>query len=199
MHALVQSGLTLQETGAQFGLSRQRVQQVLGEHGYPTRRPPQGIVCATCGQRYPRGDSKAHRATPEHRRMISRPGQTEKFPERNQDIVRRYLAGERTQDIAERYGIVQPSIYTIVRRHGVKPDRGGGQYARDGISRDRLSASLRRRHKTDERTEIVARLTAEGLSSRKIAAILNVAPTTVVKARNRARERRLPPYDTYPT
>lgn len=70
---------------------------------------------------------------------------TERAVERNTAIVRDYLAGVKTAEIAKRYGIYEPSIYPILHRRGIPVNRGGSRYERDQETRDRTRANMPRR------------------------------------------------------
>ena len=64
MHEMQQSGATLQQVGDHFGVTRERVRQVLSAAGYATRRPPRVPIvrdpgprpeCRVCGADVPVG------------------------------------------------------------------------------------------------------------------------------------------------
>jgi hypothetical protein len=145
--AMYQSGKTMAEIGEKFGLTRQRICQVLQKNNVKVdssrrgRRPVPQETIDTYVAEAVRLNSKQDAAaklgvsvdaiTRALRRSGIRLRGKDKFTneETKQDIKRRYLAGERLRVIAESYGTRAQHINTLLRKWGVQPQgwhRGEG-------------------------------------------------------------------------
>lgn len=144
-----EAGLTLKQIGHLYGISRERVRQIAESYALaqglsaPERpaRAPRLPVCKKCGQAYPNGSYAEHLAEAGHKR----PGKDEQYPERTDAIVSDYLAGMRTSEIREKYGVRAPAIYYALRLRGVAKNRGGGKYVRSPEWREAAAARSRGR------------------------------------------------------
>lgn len=151
--------LTYEVIGQRYGITRERVRQILVKHGYSTGRPRKpDPICFICGGSYPKTQFRKHCLAAGHGGY--RQPKREKHPERNTAIVAEYLNSDLTGDeIAAKHGIQAPSIYPILRRRGIKPTRGGGHYVRDQVSRERMKETVRRKRRTQPPPlEVVLRL-----------------------------------------
>lgn len=110
--------LTLQAVGDQYGVSRQRIEQIYIKakgHRRGILRPLKKDLpstCAACGQQYQPGHSADHYAETGHR-----PGEVQY--KRNDAIVELYLDGLSSVQIGRIYGLAASYIGTILRRRGV--------------------------------------------------------------------------------
>jgi hypothetical protein len=121
------SGQTLEATGAAYNLTRQRVYQILTAMGIDvpavrearTRRTiaekdRARRTCAICGTVWQAGYGARHRGL--HRRGGE-------LPEREAEIVARYVAGEKAIAIQRDMGISAPILYRALRRANVPKRR----------------------------------------------------------------------------
>ena len=133
-------GWKLRDIGARFGVSYQSVQQTLIAAGFSTKRPPKpDPTCLVCGEHYREGHFKDHLAATGHKRQIGYKPEIQK--ERNDAVVADYLAGElTTEEIGLKHGVPQEGVYGLLRRRGLRPDRGGGRYRRTEVTREKLHA-----------------------------------------------------------
>jgi len=93
------SGMTLDQIGATYGITRERVRQLLMK--YRLDGPIEfknTYVCITCGDRFPRGAAPEHRKT--HRVYFGRGLMTPEMELRNEYIAEAYLRGDRIEDIS---------------------------------------------------------------------------------------------------
>lgn len=133
--------ITMQQIADRFGLSRQRVQQILS--GYLpgrrefSRKKKRMRTCAKCGVAYEFGTFSVHKMTAEHLASWKRTA----LLERNTRMVELYQQGHTCSEIVrilaeEGWSTYQPAVYRYLRRYGLEPNRGGGQYARfeNGLS-----------------------------------------------------------------
>lgn len=150
MAARYLSGETLQAIGSDFGVTRERVRQILRRSDIPslgwragTMRQAAPITDAEqeIAAAYAQGDTPPHvlceRYEIDAARLASilRRTNTKKFSkgfwlrraddaERTQKVAELYLAGEKTADIAQQVGLPgQEHVYVYLRRAGIKPQR----------------------------------------------------------------------------
>lgn len=145
MYLLFQTPMSLEQVGLRFGVSRQRVQQILTQFGYPTRNlRPALVICKMCGEAYPHGAYEAHRAAAGHKFMKP----VTRMPQAQIDaVVADYLAGMRGQDIADKHGLgYQEHVYRVLKLAGIEPDRGGGRYVRTPELRAVATARIKKAH-----------------------------------------------------
>lgn len=137
--AMYQQGKTMAEIGAAFGLTRQRICQVLQKNNVKVdssrrgRRPVPQETIDTYVAEAVRLNSKRDAAeklgvsvdaiTRALRRSGVKLRGAHKFtdPAVQQDITSRYLGGERLRLIAESYGTRAQHINTLLRKWGVQP------------------------------------------------------------------------------
>jgi hypothetical protein len=163
-----EQGWTYERIGRWFGITRERVRQILVACGYRTGpRPRPDPLCGVCGQHYPRNGYTAHYLAAGHKRQI---GRVEVNPERNDAIVADYLRGEMSgEEIGRKYEMKQEGIYPILHRRGIVPDRGGGRYERTPDSKARLQATIRAKPR-HALTHAVGELRLRGVAPRLIQA-----------------------------
>jgi len=142
------SGMTLDQIGATYGITRERVRQLLMK--YRLDGPIEfknTYVCITCGDRFPRGAAPEHRKT--HRVYFGRGLMTPEMELRNEYIAEAYLRGDRIEDIsrAVRTKDGRPTTYTSLYRalqyQGIEPNRGAGRYKRTLEGKERLRMTRR--------------------------------------------------------
>lgn len=140
--------LPLREVGAIFGVSGQRVQQILIENGYQLRgkgkpaRSPRIKTCLVCGKKYEHGSFQEHSKRENHKQST----RVEENQGRNSQMLREYFdSGLTTAKISEKYGVPQPYIYRILKYRGLKPNRqnGSGRYVRTPEQKAAGAARLR--------------------------------------------------------
>jgi len=124
--------VSLQDIATEYGLTRSRVQRIVGDAGISMRamkraqRKPVRVLCGQCGLTYPKGTYAQHCEAAGHRRLTP-PG--EKI-ERNKEMVDLYvLGGYNTSEIAEYFEVPQPVVTRILHRAGI---RATGRRARKG-------------------------------------------------------------------
>lgn len=125
--------VTLQALATEYGLTRARVQRIVGEKGISMRnikrqlRKPVRVACGQCGQTYQKGTYAQHCEAAGHRRLTPRGEKVE----RNAEVVDLYVhGGYNTSEIAEYFSIPQPVVTRILHRAGVRaigrrPRKGG--------------------------------------------------------------------------
>lgn len=107
---MMDSGMKLEEVGRVYGITRERVRQLLGRIGYVNKRlwakrnERPDKACLVCGDIYPLGKFREHVEAKGH------PFNRAALIERDAETVRRYIAGERTRDIMEALSLPAPSI-----------------------------------------------------------------------------------------
>lgn len=139
---------TLQQVGDEFGLSRERVRQILSGAGVETRDAgprPQTELTKTekkIAKLYDKGEKSPSDLMMEYdityyslRRILKRAGVDLKpkgyfvrGPEYDKadEVVRDYKAKMKIKDIAKKYGFPAPTkVYQILRRKGIEPNRHG--------------------------------------------------------------------------
>lgn len=132
--------VTLQDLATEYGLTRSRIQRIVGDAGISMRglrrahKRPVRVTCGQCGQPYEKGTYGDHCRRAGHRRLTP-PGEK---VERNQKIVSLYLdGGYNTPEIAGYFDIPQPVVTRILHRSGVRAttrrSRKGGLPARGGL------------------------------------------------------------------
>jgi plasmid maintenance system antidote protein VapI len=123
--------VTLQAVANDYGLTRARIQKIVGDAGISMRamkkaqRKPIKLLCGVCGQLYLKGSYSEHCAAVGHRRLVP-PGEK---VERNNRILAFYADGYNTSEIAEHFGVPQPVVSRILHRKGI---RAMGRRARKG-------------------------------------------------------------------
>lgn len=118
--------LRLEDVGALYGLTRERVRQIwFRTTGTSARRRPNtGVaprVCTTCGETYPIGKSQAHFQGAQH-------GQGERHYKRNREWVRLYTEEHLSSvQIGRLYHRNASYVGSILRKHNVaiRPLKGG--------------------------------------------------------------------------
>lgn len=146
MAAMYQGGKTLQQIGDKFGVSRERVRQILRKAGVPTEghRPEhrrssvawrkEAEVVALARRGNPLSDiAIAVGDCPMNVRTVlkhygikvprKRRGPKPETVEAAWAVAADYRAGMKGPEIAEKHGIAQPQIYRLIAMVGVKPRR----------------------------------------------------------------------------
>lgn len=147
----VEENQTLQQIGERYGLSRQRVQQILRGAGV---------------------ESQGRRAT-----EPSEPAKPEPLTKEERQIARLYDRGNRPADIMQEFGITYSALQSILRRGGVKIKPKGffnrrPDYERihKGVIRDYKrgldTGTIAEKHGLCGRTEIYKFLRREGIEVR---------------------------------
>lgn len=145
MGALYRSGNTLQEIGDEFGVTRERVRQILRKSGVPTMghrgsknykvTREQVAEILALAPRYSASEIARHLGIARqnvfnHLRKHGvaarrgRMGPRSATIEKAMAIADDYVAGLKTREIAERHGLMQPEIYRFLKVAGVKTLRG---------------------------------------------------------------------------
>lgn len=115
--------VSLQSIADEYGVSRARVQRIVGEADISIRamkranKVPEKRDCRICGMSYVKGTYAAHCVAAGHRRLTP---SGEKV-ERNDAVVRLNEAGYNTTEIAKYFEIPQPVVTRILHRAGVYP------------------------------------------------------------------------------
>ena len=124
--------VSLQSIATEYGLTRARIQRIVGDAGISIRemkrrmRKPTRLQCGICPQTYVKGMYAEHCKVAGHRHLTP-PGEK---VERNAEIVSLYTAGGyNTSEIAEYFGVPQPVVSRILHREGI---RAGGRRMRKG-------------------------------------------------------------------
>lgn len=138
MVGMYTSGKTMEEIGAHYGVSRQRICQILQRNGVSTagarrgRKPADPAKLAAYAQEAITTGSKKQ-AAEKFGVSVDTIGRAMRFAgvslrstkfateDTRADIVKRYLAGERLRVIAESYGTRAQHINSLLRRWGVEP------------------------------------------------------------------------------
>lgn len=150
--------MTLQQIATHFGVSRERIRQILTKQDLD--RPPDKrgqTICRFCGAVVFGPNQAAHRA--DHtaiERQLMGSGLTVEQEMRHEAITEMYLAGERIDDISRTFRVngrpmCYSQIYRILRLRGIVPNRKAGSYPRTELVLQRLKESqrLRRLHGPD--------------------------------------------------
>lgn len=148
MGELYRSGQTLEQIGKRFGITRERVRQILRANGVVSLgfRPEvmRKVVTSAVESKIVEMGRAGHfaRDIADHLcvcpqlvsrylrnngvPVLRRPREhTGKVVDLAHKVAADYRAGEKTSVIAERYGIFQPTIYRLIRIAGVPPRRRG--------------------------------------------------------------------------
>jgi hypothetical protein len=148
MAEMRKSGSTLDEIGATYGVTRERVRQLLKKYDLDIPKEQRyGAFCNTCDTRLLRGQAMEHRKT--HIVRLGHAGLTPEAEMRNEYIAEAYLRGDRIQDISRTVRTrndtptTYTAIYRILRDQGIEPNRGAGRYKRTLEGRERYRTSLR--------------------------------------------------------
>jgi DNA invertase Pin-like site-specific DNA recombinase len=139
-----QAGETCQEIGSDLGVSRRTIARVLSDHGIERRPPTQPNLKlrkltpeqeAEMCRRYEAGEAGEALAGefgisgPVFYRVLKRNGVEMRHqnssdpitPEQEAEIVRRYLAGEKSGPLSEEFGIENGTVYRVLKRNDVDP------------------------------------------------------------------------------
>ena len=162
MFAMRQQGATLEEIGAKYGITRERVRQLFVAHGKHTERPlrPEEIKAV---EEYVNGDSLVEVAErngytgTKMRALINKAGyQVRPSPknfryhpqtlEKAEKAGKMYRAGHTPAEIAVALDCQPPSIYRFLAIAGVKPSSEKGRSRRNNIKR-RAEKEKRRANK----------------------------------------------------
>lgn len=135
--------VSLQALATEYGLTRSRVQRIVGEKGISMRkikraqRKPVRVECRQCGSMYPKGAYAQHCEAAGHRRLTP-PGEK---VERNKQVVDYYLhGGYNTSEIADYFAVPQPVITRILHRNGVRAE--GRRSRKGGLVADVVEAAV---------------------------------------------------------
>jgi len=118
-----QGEVSLQSIADDYGVSRARVQRIVGEANISIRemkranKRPEKRECRICNVAYVKGTYAEHCKAAGHRRLTP---SGEKV-ERNELAVRLHESGYNTSEIAEYFEIPQPVVTRILHRAGVFP------------------------------------------------------------------------------
>lgn len=115
---------SLQQVAKDYGLSRARVQKIVGDAGISIRemkrrhrRSPDRIPCPKCGVPYTKGNYAEHCRAMGHRRLTPAGEKVD----RNAEIVRLIdVEKYNTTEVAEYFGIPQPVVTRILHRAGIR-------------------------------------------------------------------------------
>lgn len=135
-----QTGMTMAELGAKFGITRQRVSQIMKKHGVyvaPSRRGrkptnpelTQKYVAEAVKLGSKKKAAEVFGVSPDAiGRALRKSGvklSVGKFSDEKvrADIIRRYESGERLREIAESYGTRAQHVNTLLRKWGVEAKR----------------------------------------------------------------------------
>lgn len=125
--------VSLQAIAAEYGLTRSRIQRIVGDAGISMRamkraaKRPVRVDCGQCGQSYQKGMYSEHCKAAGHRRLTP-PGEK---VDRNREVVDLYVrGGYNTTEIASYFKVPQPVITRILHRDGIRakgrrPKKGG--------------------------------------------------------------------------
>jgi hypothetical protein len=139
---------TYQAISDKFGITRQRVQQILKAMGRDQDYVPALRHCDWCNEDIPFGERH-------HKHTVRRPDGrfTPEVEMKYEDICTDYLAGMRMREISQKYRTAtgKPITYTyifhVLRKMNIEPNRGGGSYIRDEEALRLLSESQRGKKK----------------------------------------------------
>jgi Mor family transcriptional regulator len=112
-----QAGARAFELAAKYGVSRQRVQQILNARGVESVRhplPERERTCLVCGQTYT-GLYPAHMRTAQHPHHAG----IAKMSPRTEAMAAEVAAGGDVREIAERYGVRPITVYRAANVSGV--------------------------------------------------------------------------------
>ena len=117
--------ISLNDLGKEYGLTRSRIQRIVGEAGFSMRaiksknKKPQLVKCKQCDNTYPKGKYIEHCEQAGHRRLTP-PGEK---VDRNAEMVRLNKAGYNTSEMAEYFDVPQPVVTRILHRNGIYAER----------------------------------------------------------------------------
>lgn len=110
------SGRTATALAGEFGISRERVRQIIRRAGYPSARhlkTPRIETCRVCRQEYVDGTYPAHVRAALHGFGVGpRPGPSGKTVA----MARAYADGGNTREIAETFGVSPMMVYAAAQR-----------------------------------------------------------------------------------
>lgn len=158
MAELREQGHSYADIGELFDISRQAVYLRLTNAGLASAKGT--YICKWCHQRAPKDG--VHQTTCEAKLSAKavvkalRPGRSGRImtieEETKQEyIVAAYRRGDRIFDISKSVRtqsgkpMAYTTLYAILRKHGIEPDRGGGHYKRTPETLERVRASQRTR------------------------------------------------------
>lgn len=127
--------VTLQSIAEDYGLTRARVQRIVGDAGISMRamkranKKPIKLECGICHAFYPKGSYAEHCDAVGHRRLTP-PGEK---VERNAEILALYAKKYNTSEIAEYFGIPQPVVSRVLHRNNIRAE--GRRTRRGGLER----------------------------------------------------------------
>lgn len=142
------AGDSLAAIGRRFGVTRQRIDQILGrwEPLYPDLAAIRGhYICKTCGRNFPFGTARRHAR--EHDVKLGHSMRSIETELKYEAVVDAYQRGVSLDDISLmiRTESGKPASFTVIYRilhvMGVKPNRGGGRYERTEEVRARMRES----------------------------------------------------------
>lgn len=114
--------VSLQSIATEYGLTRARIQRIVGDAGISMRdmkrrtRKPARLQCGICPATYLKGKYAEHCKAAKHRHLTP-PGEK---VERNAKVIRLYVnGGYNTSEIAEYFGVPQPVVSRILHRAGL--------------------------------------------------------------------------------
>ena len=116
--------VSLTEIAKEYGLTRARIQRIVGEKGISIRtmrrknRKPARVECPKCGGTYAKGTYVEHCRIAGHRRLTP---SGEKV-ERNAEVVDLHGQGYNTTEIADYFAIPQPVVTRILHRAGIRAE-----------------------------------------------------------------------------
>lgn len=116
---------TMTSVAAEYGLSRERVRQLLARQGVTGRSLPrtaleQQETCSLCSGAYRPGLYRAHVAAARHR--FNPPGRSGPADEaRDLAVAAAYRSGSSARDLAASLGLAVAAVYVILHRAGLWP------------------------------------------------------------------------------
>jgi hypothetical protein len=122
----LQQGRSLEDIGSEYGVSRQRVLQIIKRAGVDSvyalkdKRGRKPEICKVCSGEYPYGRYRDHIAEAGHRYMHMTGGRSHDHAA----VIADYKSGMRGREIGQKYGFAPEYTYRILSIYGIKPDGG---------------------------------------------------------------------------